>query len=238
MTHTRTPTADACGERRHTRRRLLDLAGGSTELDEDEPVAPHTTIASAQRRCEIYQHPATESRYRCDGESCSPGGESAGGCGCGDDREELGPLRYLVLVDEHDRDAARLVACGSWRACRAAAAIAMCPPARGRMRASAARVLAALQRVVADRNPGCWIVTLHPGRGWREEQAAVSADCQPKVAHAAALLYAAALAARALLGSGAEDDEEPRDDAHSALADRVDDLLVQLTPGTPHPPHA
>lgn len=237
MTYTTTPSAtDEHRERRHTRRRLLELAGGSTDRDEDEHVTPHTTIRSALRRCEIYEHPATESRYRCDGESCSPGGEAAGGCGCGDDREDLGAPRYLLLVDEHDRSRARLAATGSWRACRAAAAIAMRPPARHRVLPVVRRTLAALQRTLAARDAGGWIITLHPGAGWPEQHVAVGPDSRPAVAKAAAVLFDAAVAAHELLGvpEGHEDDT---DLARDALADRVHDLLVQLTPGTPQPRH-
>ena len=226
---------DAHGELRHTRRRLLELAGGSTDLDEDAHVTSDLTLQTAAVRCEIYEHPAAESRYRCDGESCSPGGESAGGCGCGDDREELGPRRYVLLVDEHDRATARLAASGSWRTCRATAALLVHPPRpRGVLRTATGKVAAVL-RTIADRSPGCWLITIWPGGGCFEEHAAVTPHYQPALARAAAILYDAAVHANALLDSVPA---EQRDCAHHELSGRAHDVLVQVTPGTPHPPHA
>ena len=228
------PTDDR-GERRHTRRRLAALVGASARLPEDEHVAPYATIRSAARRCEMYEHPETESRYRCDGESCSPGGESTGGCGCGDDREELGPRRYVLLVDEHDRATARLAASGSWRTCRATAALLVHPPRpRGVLRTATGK-LAAVRRTIADRRPGCWLITIWPGGGCFEEHAAVTPHHKPELARAAAVLYDAAVEAKALLdGVPAKE----RDCAHHELAGRAHDVLVQVTPGTTHPPHA
>jgi hypothetical protein len=63
----------------------------------------------------------------------------------------------------------------------------------------------------------------------------VTPHYQPALARAAAVLYEAAVHANALLHSVPA---EQRDCAHHELAGRAHDVLVQVTPGTTHQPHA